>query len=69
MLMILRPHPIEPVVFPLEGQQVTMGSGLAAKMETSELTTIIMCCVRSTYGCEVAEFGRVRHTAISIATY
>jgi hypothetical protein len=25
-----------------------MGSGLAAKMETSELTAIIMCCVRST---------------------
>ena len=47
--MVLRPHPVEPVVFPLEGQQVTMGSGgLAAKMETSELTAIIMCCVRST---------------------
>ncbi|KAJ7912942.1 hypothetical protein B0H13DRAFT_1874385 [Mycena leptocephala] len=52
-------------VFPLEGQQVTMGSGLAAKMETSELTAIIMCCVRSTphMGAKLlnsAEFGMQR---------
>ncbi|KAJ7876271.1 hypothetical protein B0H13DRAFT_1893757 [Mycena leptocephala] len=53
------------IVFPLEGQQVTMGSGLAAKMETSELTTIIRCCVRSTphMGAKLlnsAEFGMRR---------